>query len=357
MRSPKRFDLRCRTGFTIIELLVVIAIIAILVALIMPAVQNARAAARRTQCKNNLKQIGTAIHNFHTAEGHFPRLGRTSSKKPAQKSWAVLLLPYIEQLPAYEGIKDDPTFALDEVVVPGYSCPDDESAHQVPGQLSYVANIGYVGRAASSDGYWEKNSPTSVSVTTNGWQDISSSDGGFEGGVFWPDRDLRLSDITQRDGTGNTICVTENIYAGDWTVDVMYGSNREQASPGATNVCFGIGDDGIQLTGEPSAASTPERPTSLAIVSTDLGLYGINFGANFKGTSGGPVDGRVPAPNSKHIGGVHMLYCDGHVDFMTENTEPAVYARSLTWGGSSKGEAISGSVPNGRNTNNNNTNR
>ncbi len=354
MRSPKNFNLPRRGGFTIIELLVVIAIIAILVALIMPAVQNARAAARRTECKNNLKQIGTAIHNFHTAEGHFPRLGRASSKKPALKSWAVLLLPYMEQLPAYEGIKNDPAYALDEVIVPGYSCPDDESAYQIPGQLSYVANIGYVGRANTSVGFWQKASLGNISVVTTNWHDVPTSDGGYEGGVFWPDRDLRLSDITQRDGTANTICVTENIYAGDWTVDVIYGSDREQASPGATNVCFGIGDDGIQLTGEPSATSTPQRPTSLKIVSTDLGLYGINYGANFKGTTGGPVDGGVPAPNSKHIGGVHMLYCDGHVDFMTENTEPAVYARSLTWGGSKKGEAISGSVPGGRNTHNNN---
>lgn len=85
-------------GFTLIELLVVIAIIAILIALLLPAVQQAREAARRTQCKNNLKQLGLALHNYHDTHSVFPPglLGRCTTPD-LNASGLVMLLPYIEQ--------------------------------------------------------------------------------------------------------------------------------------------------------------------------------------------------------------------------------------------------------------------
>ncbi len=82
-----------RSGFTLIELLVAMAIIAILVALLMPAVQSSREAARRTQCRNNLKQIGVAIHNFHAQEGALP----PSRNYDHYTTWAFLILPHLEQ--------------------------------------------------------------------------------------------------------------------------------------------------------------------------------------------------------------------------------------------------------------------
>src|SRR5579864_3321798 len=99
-----RRDPRLQTGFTLIELLVVISIIAVLIALLLPAVQQAREAARRVQCKNNLKQIGTALHNYHAALDVFPPGYVAGAPYPATTngwSWCALLLPHLDQAPLY----------------------------------------------------------------------------------------------------------------------------------------------------------------------------------------------------------------------------------------------------------------
>lgn len=125
MKSSRRSHLsHRRSGFTLIELLVVIAIIALLIALLLPAVQQAREAARRGQCKNNLKQIALAIQNFHDAKGTLPssRLG------PQHASWFVQILPYLDQTPLYKQWNLNETYYLQKpsvitTSVPGYYCP------------------------------------------------------------------------------------------------------------------------------------------------------------------------------------------------------------------------------------------
>src|SRR5690349_8028530 len=94
MADPARQPKRSRRAFTLIELLVVIAIIAILIALLVPAVQRVREAAARTQCANNLKQIGLAMHNYENLHKAFPP-GRTT--EPPEHSWSAFMLPFLEQ--------------------------------------------------------------------------------------------------------------------------------------------------------------------------------------------------------------------------------------------------------------------
>ncbi|MCA9089676.1 MAG: DUF1559 domain-containing protein [Planctomycetaceae bacterium] len=117
---PHRSSLR--PGFTLIELLVVIAIIAILIALLLPAVQQAREAARRSQCKNNLKQLGLALHNYHDTFNTFPPGGvsalansncnPTGGSEPANQGapWTVLVLPYVDEAPRYNSFNFDTYF-------------------------------------------------------------------------------------------------------------------------------------------------------------------------------------------------------------------------------------------------------
>src|SRR5262245_13883173 len=157
---------RSRVGFTLIELLVVIAIIAVLIALLLPAVQSAREAARRTQCNNNLKQIGLAMHNYHTTYGTFP-LGVSASTNTwnvthcgcsAQitwNGWSVhsMLLPYLEATPVYNAIN----FAFDPLVcssgdwnstafrtsIPAFLCPSDPYSGPKLGFINnYCGSIG-----------------------------------------------------------------------------------------------------------------------------------------------------------------------------------------------------------------------
>lgn len=354
MQSSHRSQRLRTAGFTLIELLVVIAVISILIALLLPAVQNARAAARRTECKNNLRQIGVALHNHASAfREKLPRIGNPRGKSPELRSWAVILLPYMEQNVVKEKMESDPSFALNEVVIKSYGCPDDATAAGVPGQLSYVANMGYLGRSyigatPGPRGFFEKswapysgNFPISLFYTND--HTTKNADGGFESGVFWPDKDLTIGSISNNDGTSNTIAITENVYARSFATDVIYDDNLERCSPGVADVGFGIGDDGIQLEGETDTGNDPTFPTSLKIEATALEHYAINGGVRHPA---GSFEGFLSAPNSHHIGGVHMLWVDGHVSFMSENTDHAVYARALTWAGGREGQALNGTVPN-----------
>src|SRR5205823_1260814 len=130
-----------RKGFTLIELLVVIAIVALLIGLLLPSVQKTREAANRIKCKNNLKQIGIAMHAYHDSEGSFPSgyLSGVGTNGPSDDTgpgwgWAALLLPFVEQDNLYKQIdlrKDitDPANAKVRVFsLPIYLCPSDSSA-------------------------------------------------------------------------------------------------------------------------------------------------------------------------------------------------------------------------------------
>ena len=128
---------RRRNGFTLIELLVVIAIIAVLIALLLPAVQQAREAARRTQCKNNLKQIGLALHNYLEVHTTFP----PSFCFSTAGSWSVhgRILPYMEQASAYSQVRLDRDWAdpfneathVAQLRVPSYVCPSDPNGDRM----------------------------------------------------------------------------------------------------------------------------------------------------------------------------------------------------------------------------------
>jgi prepilin-type N-terminal cleavage/methylation domain-containing protein len=203
-----RFSPRTRHGFTLIELLVVIAIIAILIGLLLPAVQKVRDAANRTQCQNNLKQLGLALHTFHDVNGRFPYLRSGGGQN--RHSWALLLLPYLEQgnvFQAYrtpitgvsqtDGVNNqtstDPTVvAARQTWVKPFVCPSRRSS----GRLSPLNALGEILGMPSDYAACVGNSGT---APTNGVMQLVNSNHMLSG--------TKIMDMV--DGASNTLILGE----------------------------------------------------------------------------------------------------------------------------------------------------
>jgi prepilin-type N-terminal cleavage/methylation domain-containing protein len=265
-------------GFTLIELLVVIAIIAILIALLLPAVQQAREAARRTQCRNNLKQIGLAIHNYHDAHLAFPRgeLDGTYSKTSA----FVPILPYLDQANMINlyNFNVAATHASNEQVVkqflPVYLCPSAVIRRQVP-----ISGCDTNNRA-----------PGTYAVCSGSGDPYGTSAGGNpNNGVFtnFGSGTTRIRDVT--DGTSNTIMAGESA----WNFpDYLFTSG-----PCNGQIRWGF--------------TYWSSPYPLATLFTTAGPF------NPKLMNGDSM--RLATFRSDHVGGVHIVLADGAVRFLSEN--------------------------------------
>ncbi len=209
-------------GFTLIELLVVIAIIAILIALLLPAVQQAREAARRTQCKNNMKQLGLALHNYHDVHTAFPSgwiaVDPVTRQQTAHDGlngagWGTMILPYLDQSQLYNrfnanlAIHDPVNVPFINNVLPAWQCPSDPKPDRweieeegSPGTiLAELPTANYIGVFGTEALDGCENAPGTAPVAGNGQ---CRGDG-----IFYHNSRVRMRDIT--DGTTNTFIVGE----------------------------------------------------------------------------------------------------------------------------------------------------
>lgn len=289
-----------------------IAIIAILVALLLPAVQQAREAARRSSCKNNLKQLGLAMHNYHDVHQQFPCTIHTNGTWGANNnnhggSWLVQMLPFVEQAPLYDGLDfdldpshvgttpaGDPAY---EVVIDAFICPSDDHPGvwtngmsvdaTTNGQNRAVSNYSAsMGSQANSPGGTHNNHFGNGSNTRAGLLDPNTISGVI-GHVSWA---ARFRDI--KDGTSNTIALGEvrpacsNHVRNGWMhVNSMY-----------TGTGVAINYDTCEDSASPLASFT--------------GAWGWSQG--FK---------------SSHTGGAQFVLCDGSVRFIGENIDMVTYQR------------------------------
>jgi len=301
-------------GFTLIELLVVIAIIAILVALLLPAVQQAREAARRTQCKNNLKQLGLALHNYHDSHSTFPpaefSLGTAAGgiRYGNGLSFHVMILPYIDQTPLYSqfnfngttGWQDNRDRAISPITA--FLCPSATvRASTHPNELSSAAT-GQV--ALSTTHYLGVLGPyggldTPVNPATGSIYPYTSTTtyGGYsdEGILTWK-TSRKLRDVT--DGTSNTLLLGES------------SSN----APEMSSCCFRVWMRGTTDSNS-NPCITAARSIRYAPNSKTPTISGPNF--NYMTFTSG------------HTGGIHVGIADGAVTFISDNIDMTVY-RSLS---------------------------
>ena len=306
-----------RTAFTLIELLVVIAIIAVLIALLLPAVQQAREAARRTQCKNNLKQVGLALANYHDTFLMFPA-GATWNNGWGH-CWVVAIMPYADQANLYnqwnfsaqEGwIGSNVNFTpITAARIPWTLCPSSSlpqfAANRGEFQNRPVQNNQYVaisGAENSPNGVYTNNS----GATRNG----SFANGGvYGGGGMLPHNDWKnIRDCT--DGTSNTALVGE-------LSDLTWNAGRTTSGdrrPGAT-WGWPMGSGWTGKNNDPAAnGAGPGWMTTVRYAPNSLNL-------DNNGVRSGEQD-RVNTPlASQHVGGVHVAMGDGTVRFISNNID------------------------------------
>ncbi len=281
-----------RKGFTLIELLVVIAIIAILIALLLPAVQQAREAARRSTCKNNLKQIGLALHNYHETHRVFPfgqmhPISTALAGEDRRVMWMHMLLPFLDQStlyntisPRFVGTTGALTWPGRETILPVFMCPSDPES-------------GKIETAGGSRQGFHGNYVVCAGSTTFG----TTGQGLSLNGLFYVRSNTRMRDIT--DGTSNTAMASEILLTPDTTAHDLRG-RYYNAWEG--NVWFSTLNPPNTTVGDRSSycVSAVRRPCA-------------SSGEN------------VQYARSMHVGGAHTLLADGAVRFISDNIDTTTW--------------------------------
>jgi prepilin-type N-terminal cleavage/methylation domain-containing protein/prepilin-type processing-associated H-X9-DG protein len=273
-----------RRGFTLIELLVVIAIIAVLVGLLLPAVQKVRSAAARMSCSNNLKQIGLGLHNYHDTNGELPPGAVNAAANIESWGWSALILPYLEQENMYKQLGVDRQRLYDFIVANGtspllqtemkvYICPADQGTHLMSGPR--------FNRHFSGNG----GLPTSFHVSKSNYMAVcgtgSVQDTTNDGVMYRGSRGVTIHNIP--DGSSNTFFVGERNYfchQGTWL------GNRNPTGGGPRGADYTLGFVAVPIN--------------------------LPNNANHR-----CIEGFA----SYHTGGAQFLFGDGRVNFISENID------------------------------------
>ncbi len=332
MRSTRR-------GFTLIELLVVIAIIAILIGLLIPAVQKVRESSQRLSCQNNLKQIGLACHNYESSNGYLPP---GQSNNPADASWQAMILQYLEQGNTYNlfdfttQINGSATNnAARQQEIPVYLCPSDPEVGKLaspvnPGRCNYFGNVGTTADSRSTDllhvGIFNFQTDANGNVTSR----------------------VKITDVSSGDGTSNTAMVSETIRATNcsaqnggkgWydptivyllpSTDSGYSVLSPMFGPTFNEQPAGTGAGAALFKGNTYHCNSWDYPPTNAITYRgceyyrglpETSFYTHTVPPNYQGYDCGDVSSFTTAhiaARSYHSGGVNVCFADGSVHFIS----------------------------------------
>jgi prepilin-type N-terminal cleavage/methylation domain-containing protein len=351
---PLRYSApRRRVGFTLIELLVVIAIIAILVSLLLPAVQQAREAARRSQCRNNLKQLGLAMHNYESAFTVLPMTNAQNYLPNTQGfSPQARILPYLEQAalqqtldftkPAFTGpfsaLVPNPLFAASFATpLPVLLCPSDNAPTQ---------NTGAGGAIYAGTNYM-----VSYGSGTNANYDLRWR----TDGIVFENSSVRMRDVT--DGLSNTVFMSETVRSVGPDVTLTAGTLPQYMYQLTLNASSGVsanlqpvqglaGSGGGWVNGPAGVIANPDLDAVWPLKNTwrgaasaalrGRGTSWAHSGAISTLTNGyNPPNARIPdvvthftgffGPRAWHVGGAHLLFGDGTVRFVSENVSVTLH--------------------------------
>lgn len=387
---------RRRHGFTLIELLVVISIIGVLVGLLLPAIQSARAAARRVQCQNNMKNIALALNAYAIRKGAYPAAGTFTEYDPtptegsapensvlndaqgssvdgvlpkvaerAMRSWVVDILADLDQAdmannwtnegtylagPAPDDPSKTPNGVISKTALSILRCPDDANFQTDEGNLSYVANGGF-GRFAFYPRYWQ------------GLQYDGDADGGTMGNLNWgsgippqsihqklgvmflnasyvdgttpPWGGLKTTAAAIVDGSGSTILLGESTLVG-YSSGVPYSGSVETnwAAP-FPNFCMFIGSDNICGAGGDCKGTFEEsayQPGQDSAAWANANMFGTLENLGFGQTL--TIKGTFPFITSGHANGSNYAFCDGSVRFINNTISGTVFSKIITPAGS-----------------------
>ncbi|HXG12573.1 MAG TPA: DUF1559 domain-containing protein [Gemmataceae bacterium] len=308
---------RKRVGFTLIELLVVIAIIGVLVALLLPAVQKVREAAMRSRCANNLKQIGLAIHNYHSTHGLLPsyRSYRPPNVDSERSLWAFLL-PYVEQqnleqaalaaTPA--GAQVISWQAVENETVPLYFCPSRRNAASAAGAIDYVGFIDPQLRGVFSITHHNNSSSQNPTNARN-------------------KRFIRLSYISSQDGTSNTLLLAHK---------GMDPRNYNDRPINMGHNCRWVGASSYgHAASEAGISRLMSSPQQDAIDPTDDAIYAaggctpMSNAVHHQSQKNCWISNQITG--SPHPGSMPTLWCDGSVRGLLYGVPQAKYEAMIFW--------------------------
>jgi prepilin-type N-terminal cleavage/methylation domain-containing protein/prepilin-type processing-associated H-X9-DG protein len=345
---PSRQSLSMRFAFTLIELLVVIAIIAILIGLLLPAVQKVREAAARTQCENNLKQIALAMHGYHDAQQKLPppvtcpgnNCNFSNARDPNYgATWAILVLPYIEQNNLYNQFNltlpvanNTTNAAACATIVKTYLCPSNNATND-NGVVLGTGGFGFTNTMALG------NYGVNIGIGPSHTQTATSTQAGrrspFPTQTSNNTAQSGQTLISITDGTSNTLMLSEFLNSSDSVQDNVWGA-WGQGTSASVSAC-----NGSSSCTSPIPAANVKVPNGDARIATqteypvacDQGNYAPGLTLPDANIFTCIDEGNSQSARSRHTGGVNIALCDGSVRFVSNSVAPLTWAALFSMDG------------------------